>query len=341
MPNTKLPDGPASEPVVESGPVLVTGGAGYIGGHAVLALQDAGIEVCVIDDLSTGKRQAFHDTVHFYEGRVHDQDLLSQIIKCHEIRSVLHFAGSIKVDESVTNPLKYYENNTEGSRSLIEVAVAEKIKQFIFSSTAAVYGETGNEPVKESAVPAPLNPYGVSKLFTEQQLKDVCAASDMQYGIFRYFNVAGADPDLRHGQFLENPTHLIGRAIDATLGKSLPLTIFGRALPTADGTGVRDYIHVSDVVDAHLALLKHMKSADGSFLFNLGYGRGSSVLDVVTALEMETGQKVPHEFGPPRAGEAPSVIADISCLNGQLDWQPKYATLEQLLRSSYSWAKSL
>ncbi len=337
MSNTKLSVASETNP----GPVLVTGGAGYIGGHAVLALQDAGIEVCVVDDLSTGKRQAFHDTVHFYEGRIHNQDLVSQIIKRHGIRSILHFAGSIKVDESVSNPLKYYENNTEGSRNLIEVAVAEKVEQFIFSSTAAVYGETDDEPVRESAVPVPLNPYGASKLFTEQQLKDVCAVSNMQYGIFRYFNVAGADPDLRHGQFLENPTHLIGRAIDATLGKSSPLTIFGRSLPTVDGTGVRDYIHVSDVVDAHLTLLTHMKTTGGSFLLNLGYGRGSSVLDVVTALEKEIGQKVPHEFGPPRAGEAPSVIADICRLNSELDWQPKYAKLEQLLRSSYSWAKSL
>ena len=325
----------------EDGPVLITGGAGYIGGHAVLALQDAGIEVCVIDDLSTGKRQPFHDRVHFYEGRVHDQTLVSQIIRRHKVESILHFAGSIKVDESVSNPLKYYENNTEGSRNLIEVSVAENVRRFIFSSTAAVYGETGDEPVSEGALPVPLNPYGASKLFTEQQLKDVCAVSNMQFGIFRYFNVAGADPDLRHGQFLENPTHLIGRAIDAMLGKSLPLMVFGRQLPTPDGTGVRDYIHVSDVVDAHLALLGHMRNTGESFLFNLGYGRGSSVLDVVSALEKETGQKVPHDFGPPRPGEAPSVIADINLLKSQLDWRPKYGTLAQLLHSSYSWAKSL
>lgn len=337
MPNTDV----RPEPTFDSSPVLVTGGAGYIGGHAVLALQDAGVEVCVIDDLSTGKRQPFHDTVHFYEGRIHNQTLVSQVIKRHGVRSILHFAGSIKVDESVTNPLKYYENNTEGSRNLIEVAVAERVNRFIFSSTAAVYGETGDEPVTEEAIPLPLNPYGASKLFTEQQLKDVCAVSDMNFGIFRYFNVAGADPALRHGQFLENPTHLIGRAIDATMGKSLPLIIFGRALPTADGTGVRDYIHVSDVVDAHIALLGHMQSTEDSFLFNLGYGRGSSVLDVVSALAKETGKEVPYEFGEPRTGEAPSVIADISRLQSELDWQPKYATLAQLLHSSYSWAKSL
>ena len=322
-------------------PVLVTGGAGYIGGHAVLALQDAGIPVCVIDDLSTGKIQPFHDNVHFYEGRVHDQKLVSKIIRKHGVKSILHFAGSIKVEESVSNPLKYYENNTEGSRNLIEAAVAEQVDHFIFSSTAAVYGETGDELVKENAIPIPLNPYGVSKLFTEQQLKDVCAVSTMRFGIFRYFNVAGADPEHRHGQFLENPTHLIGRAIDAMLGKSEPLTVFGRTLPTPDGTGVRDYIHVSDVVDAHLALLDHMSETGSSYLFNLGYGKGSSVLEVVAALEKETGQKVPLEYGSPRPGEAPSVIADISNLKTELDWQPKFATLAQLLQSSYTWAKSL
>lgn len=326
---------------VKSGPVLVTGGAGYIGGHAVLALLDAEVEVCVLDDLSTGKVQPFHSNVHFYEGRVHNQKLVREIIERHNVKSILHFAGSIKVDESVTNPLKYYENNTEGSRSLIEAAVRSDVDNFIFSSTAAVYGETGDEPVNESAVPLPLNPYGSSKLFTEQQLKDVCAASKMNFGIFRYFNVAGADPDLRHGQFLENPTHLIGRAIDAMLGKTGPLVVFGRELPTADGTGVRDYIHVSDVADAHLALLNHMINSGKSYLLNLGYGRGSSVLDVIDELAKQTGQSVPYEYGPPRPGEAPSVIADIGLLKKQLNWQPKYATLSQLLNSSFSWAKSL
>ncbi len=323
------------------GPVLVTGGAGYIGGHMVLALQDAGLEVCVLDDLSTGAQRPFHADVHFYEGKIHDGDLVRSILERHEVRSILHFAGSIKVDESVVNPLKYYHNNTEGSRVLIEAAVAGGVAEFIFSSTAAVYGETGDHPVNEEATPVPLNPYGASKLFTEQQLKDVCAVSDMKFGIFRYFNVAGADPALRHGQFLEQPTHLIGRAIDAMLEKAPALTVFGKELPTADGTGVRDYIHVSDVASAHLALLKHMQSNQQSCMINLGYGRGSSVLDVIAALEAEIGQKVPHEFGPPRQGEAPSVIADIERLEATLDWQPRYGELAQMLRSSYDWAKSL
>lgn len=327
--------------VANNGTVLVTGGAGYIGGHAVLALQDSEIEVCVLDDLSTGRRHQFHDSTHFYEGRVHDQALTSEIIRRHNIKSILHFAGSIKVDESVTNPLKYYENNTEGSRNLIEVAVQNDVENFIFSSTAAVYGETDDAPVKEDAVPLPLNPYGSSKLFTEQQLKDVCAVSKMNYGIFRYFNVAGADLDMRHGQFLENPTHLIGRAIDAMLGKTEPLQVFGRKLPTADGTGVRDYIHVSDVASAHLALLNHMIEKKESYLFNLGYGRGSSVLDVISELEKETGKRVPFDYVAPRSGEAPSVIADIDRLKKHLDWQPKYATLAQLLISSYTWAQKL
>lgn len=321
-----------------SGSVLVTGGAGYIGGHTVLALLDAGVEVCVLDDLSTGTRCPFHNNVHFYEGRVHDQALVADIVAQHKVRSILHFAGSIKVDESVANPLKYYENNTEGSSRLIEAAVGAGVSEFIFSSTAAVYGETGDAPVAETAVPQPLNPYGWSKLITEQQLKDVSAASGLTYGILRYFNVAGADPAGRHGQFLEKPTHLIGRAIDAMLARGGPLTIFGQALPTPDGTGVRDYIHVSDVADAHLALLADLQANKKSRLFNLGYGRGSSVLDIIKALEAEIGKPVPHGFGEPRPGEAPSVIADVSELSRETGWTPKHAELAHILRTSYDWA---
>lgn len=323
-----------------TGPVLVTGGAGYIGGHMVLSLLDNGIEVCVIDDMSTGTRRPFHEDVHFYEGRVHDEALVGSILKRHKIRSILHFAGSIKVDESVSNPLKYYENNMEGSRRLINAAVAAGVQEFIFSSTAAVYGLTGDAPVAETAIPQPLNPYGWSKLMTEQQLKDVCSVSDMKFAILRYFNVAGADPALRHGQFLEKPAHLIGRAIDAVLGRTEPLTIFGRDLPTPDGTGVRDYIHVSDLAEAHLAVLNDVQGRGQSLLLNLGYGRGSSVLEVVRALEAEIGAAVPHRFGPPRAGEAPSVVADTQRLSATVDWAARHGSLAEILRTSYDWAKT-
>lgn len=322
------------------GPVLVTGGAGYIGGQTVLTLLDAGVEVCVLDDLSTGSIRPFHDKVTFYEGKIHDDDLLGRIFSQHSISSILHFAGSIKVDESVSNPLKYYHNNTEGSRILIAAAVRHEVKNFIFSSTAAVYGETGDDPIAEDAFAIPLNPYGSSKLFTEQQLRDACSVSDMEYGIFRYFNVAGADPDLRHGQFLENPTHLIGRAIDAVLDQAPPLVIFGRDLNTPDGTGVRDYIHVHDVASAHLALLGQMQQDGRSRLLNLGYGVGSSVLDVIGAIQECAKTDVPHVFGEPRAGEAPSVIADVQRIQSELSWRPRFNSLSQMTSSAYDWALS-
>ena len=323
------------------GPVLVTGGAGYIGGQTVLALLDAGVEVCVVDDLSTGTKRPFHADVTFYEGKIHDAGLIKRILDQHSIRSILHFAGSIKVDESVRNPLKYYHNNTEGSRVLIEQAVQAGVENFIFSSTAAVYGETGSNPVREDQSTNPLNPYGSSKLFTEQQLKDACSVSDMRYGIYRYFNVAGADPDLRHGQFLKNPTHLMGRAIDASLGKASALTIFGRNLATPDGTGVRDYIHVFDVASAHLALLQNLQQNGKSQLLNLGYGKGTSVLEVVTELEKLLGRDVPYEYGEPRQGEAPSVIADTGKLKATLDWQPAYQKVTEMLQSAYDWVVNL
>ena len=319
------------------GPVLVTGGAGYIGGQTVLALLEAGVDVCVIDDLSTGVIRPFHKDVTFYEGKIHDSGLLKQIFEQHPISSILHFAGSIKVDESVLNPMKYYHNNTEGSRILIEEAVLAEVKSFIFSSTAAVYGETGEGPVREEYPTVPLNPYGSSKLFTEQQLKDACRVSNMNYGIYRYFNVAGADPELRHGQFLKRPTHLMGRAIDAAFCKTEPLTIFGNSLKTPDGTGVRDYIHVFDVASAHLALLHDLQQNQQSRLLNLGYGRGSSVLEVVQELSGLLGRDVPHHYGEPRPGEAPSVIADVARLERILAWRPRYQNVAEMLKSAYDW----
>lgn len=320
------------------GTILVTGGAGYIGGHTVLALLDRGHDVCVIDDLSTGKRVKMHENVHFYEGSIHDEELVDKIIKDHNVQSILHFAGSIKVDESVVNPLKYYFNNTEGSRRLIACAASNNVANFIFSSTAAVYGNTGDGPVGEVFPPLPLNPYGWSKLFTEQQLKDAANVSSMKFGIFRYFNVAGADAHLRHGQILENPTHLIGRSIEALLGQAPPLNVFGKSHPTKDGTGVRDYIHVSDVADAHLAMLADMQNNKQSRLLNLGYGKGSSVLEVIAAIKETVGTEVPHLFAEPRLGEAPSVIADVTLMNDTLSWHPQHAQLEKIVKSSYDWA---
>jgi len=325
-----------------AGPVLVTGGAGYIGGQTVLCLLDMGIDVVVLDDLSTGRRLPFHEHACFYHGRVQDQALVEKILREHHVKSVLHFAGSIKVDESIADPLKYYENNTEGSRCLIEAAVNTAVECFIFSSTAAVYGQVSSDgPVTEETDVLPLNPYGWSKLFTERALKDVSKAKGLQYGILRYFNVAGADPSLRHGQYLENPVHLIGRAIDAMTGKASPLSIFGDDLPTPDGTGVRDYIHVYDLAQAHLAALAFLNSTNDNLHVNLGYGRGHSVREVVKCLEEVSAISVPHNVVAAREGEAPSVVADISRVQKTLKWQPQYDNLHEIIQSALNWDQKL
>ncbi|MFC3051205.1 UDP-glucose 4-epimerase GalE [Kordiimonas pumila] len=321
-----------------TGPILVTGGAGYIGGQTVLSLLDQGADVVVLDDLSTGSVRPFHENTAFYQGRIQDQGLVSEILKKHQIKSILHFAGFIKVDESISNPLKYYNNNTDGSRVLIEAAVHNNVETFLFSSTAAVYGSiTGVETVDEALEVHPLNPYGWSKLFTERLLQDVSKAHGMQYGIFRYFNVAGADMRFRHGQFLEKPVHLIGRAIDALLGTAPPLQIFGNTLATPDGTGVRDYIHVSDLADAHVALLQNLQSIPKNRLLNLGYGKGHSVLDVIKCLEEISGKPVPYEFVPAREGEAASVVANVKMLTEHLAWKPQHANLKEIIATSLEW----
>jgi UDP-glucose 4-epimerase len=321
-----------------TGPILVTGGAGYIGGQTVLSLLELGIEVIVLDDLSTGRMRPFHEQTIFYEGNAGDEKLVKEVLYRHKITSILHFAGSIRVDESIENPLKYYGNNTEVSRALISAAVDTAVEHFIFSSTAAVYGSV-RQPglVKENYEVSPLNPYGWSKLFTERTLRDAAGAHNITYGILRYFNVAGADPELRHGQFAENPVHLIGRAINAMRGKAPPLQIFGGDLPTSDGTGVRDYIHVADLAQAHVAALYALQQEQKNLLTNLGYGKGYSVLEVIKAIEAVSGQKVPYEIGPAREGEAASVVADTANLNDLLQWQPLHNDLENIVASAINW----
>jgi len=324
------------------GPVLVTGGAGYIGGQTVLSLLDRDVEVCVLDDLSTGSVRPFHKNTHFYEGRIQNQQLVQSILAKHQVKSILHFAGSIKVDESISNPLKYYDNNTDGSRVLVAAAIAESVNTFVFSSTAAVYGAVPEgQSVSENLSVEPLNPYGWSKLFTERLLQDTAAAHGLQFGIFRYFNVAGADPKFRHGQFLKKPVHLIGRALDAMRGVAPPLQVFGNNLPTPDGTGVRDYIHVCDLADAHVALLENLLQTGENRLLNLGYGQGHSVLDVLKCIEQVSGKVVPYEFVAGRVGEAPSVVADVSLLGKKLKWSPKYNNLKDIISSSLNWITSL
>ena len=327
-----------SNQFTNKGPILVTGGAGYIGGQTVLCLLDAGATVVVVDNLSTGRKQRFHDQTEFYEGDAGDQVFMEEVLKRNNIKSILHFAGSIRVDESIADPLKYYENNTAVSSRLIAAAVRVGVERIIFSSTAAVYGQVEDEkPVLEDTKAAPLNPYGWSKLFTERTLTAVSAATGLQIGILRYFNVAGADIELRHGQFLDNPVHLIGRAITAAIGKAEPLEIYGNKLSTPDGTGVRDYIHVFDLAEAHLAALTYLLDNKGDLLLNLGYGSGHSVIEVLESLKRVTGKPVPHKIAPARAGEAASVIADVSLLRRSLNWSPAYNELDVITQSAYEW----
>ena len=287
-------------------PVLVTGGAGYIGSHAVLALLDAGWPVVVIDDLSTGFEWAVAEGATFVRGDIADQPLLAKLIAEHRIGAIMHFAGSVVVPESVVNPLKYYENNTAKSRALIESAVKGGVRHFIFSSTAATYGIPDEVPVAEDAPTVPINPYGWSKLMTERMLADTAAAHPINYCALRYFNVAGADPQGRSGQSTAGATHLIKVAVEAATGKRGQVAVYGTDYETPDGTGVRDYIHVSDLAAAHvLALEALLADPERSHVMNCGYGRGFSVLEVLASVDRVTNCGVERVTAPRRAGPLP------------------------------------
>src|SRR4029079_10628863 len=269
--------------------VLVTGGAGYIGSHMVLELLDAGEKVVVIDNLSTGFRWAVAPGAALVVADIADTDRVKETIRAHGVTSIIHFAGSIVVPDSVADPLGYYLNNTVKSRALIEVAVKSGIHHFIFSSTAAVYGMTGDTPVTEDAPLAPMSPYGSSKRMTEIMLADTARAHDLRYVALRYFNVAGADPNGRSGQSTPRATHLIKCGCETALGKRGHMDVFGTDYPTPDGTCIRDYIHVSDLARAHSAALKHLRGGGGSNIFNCGYGRGYSVLEVIETVRKVSG----------------------------------------------------
>ena len=323
-------------------PVLVTGGAGYIGSHAVLALHDRGWPVAVIDNLSTGFSWALPDDVPLYEGDIADADLLERIFAEQGTRAIMHFAGSIIVPESVENPLKYYENNTAKSRDLIATAVEHGIAHFIFSSTATVYGEPEVKPLTEDDPLTPVNPYGMSKLMTERILADVSAAHPLNHCVLRYFNVAGADPQGRSGQSTQGATHLIKVAVEAALGKRHGVAVFGDDYPTPDGTGIRDYIHVSDLAEAHvLALEALIDRPDRSLTMNVGYGRGFSVLEVLDAVDRVVGQPVPRRQEPRRAGDVPSLVSDNARIMATVPWEPKNADIEQIIGDALSWEKKL
>lgn len=328
--------------MVQKVPVLVTGGAGYIGSHAVLALKDAGWPVAVIDNLTTGFRFAVPDGVPLYEGDIADAGLLARIFAEQGIRAVMHFAGSIIVPESVENPLKYYSNNTAKSRALIEAAVTAGVPHFIFSSTAATYGVPEVSPVHEDSPRAPINPYGMSKLMTEIMLGDVAKAHPLNFCALRYFNVAGADPQARTGQSTAGATHLIKVAVEAALGKRAGVEVFGTDYDTPDGTGVRDYIHVSDLAAAHvLALEALIESPDRSLTMNCGYGRGFSVLEVLDAVDRVTNRQIVRTLSPRRAGDPDSLISDNARIKATLPWVPKYADLDLIVQHALAWERKL
>jgi UDP-glucose 4-epimerase len=321
--------------------VLVTGGAGYIGSHMVLALLDAGQKVVVVDNLSTGFRAAVRSPALLVEGNVGDQPLVSRVIQEHGVQAIIHFAGSIVVPDSVADPLGYYLNNTSNSRSLIEVAVKTGVKAFIFSSTAAVYGNPKEIPVKEEADLKPVSPYGTSKLMTEWMLADTAFAHDFRYVALRYFNVAGADPSGRTGQSTPRATHLIKVACETALGKRPSMDVFGTDYPTRDGTCIRDYIHVSDLVAAHVAALRYLMDGGGSDIFNCGYSAGYSVLEVIEAVKRASGGAFPVNLVPRRPGDAEAIIADSTKIRSRLGWTPRYQDLDLIVAHALAWERSL
>ena len=327
-------------------PVLVTGGAGYIGSHAVLALRDAGWPVAVIDNLVTGFRFAVPDGVPFYEGDIADADLLARIFAEQGTRAIMHFAGSVVVPESVADPLKYYDNNTAKSRALIAAAVKAGVAHVIFSSTAATYGipdvAAGSLGVSEDTPQRPINPYGWSKLMTEQMLADVAAAHPLNYGVLRYFNVAGADPQGRSGQSTAGATHLIKVAIEAALGKRESVSVFGTDYATHDGTGVRDYIHVSDLAAAHVLTLEALIADPArSLTMNCGYGRGFSVTEVLDAVDRVTNRQLVRRIEGRRAGDPDSLISDPARLRATLGWEPQHADLDTIIAHALAWERKL
>ncbi len=327
---------------IERCPVLVTGGAGYIGSHAVWALRDAGWPVVVLDNLSTGFRFVLPDDVPLYEGDIADGDFVARIFGDHGIAAVMHFAGSIVVPESVAHPLKYYLNNTAKSRSLIEAAVDAGLKHFLFSSTAAVYGTPDTSSVTEDSQKQPINPYGWSKLMTEQMLADGSLAHGFNYCALRYFNVAGADPAARTGQSTIGATHLIKVACEAAAGKRSHVEVFGTDFETPDGTGIRDYIHVSDLAAAHvLALEALIAQPTRSLTMNCGYGRGFSVLEVLDAVDRLTNARIERRMAPRRPGDPAALVSDPARIRATLPWTPQHADLETIVGHALAWERKL
>jgi len=321
--------------------VLVTGGAGYIGSHMVLALLDGGEDVVVLDNLSTGFDWAVPATAKLVVGNIGDAALVGSLLKDHAIDAVIHFAGSIIVPESVSDPLGYYDNNTVNSRTLMACCVDAGIENFIFSSTAAVYGIPDGNPVFEDAPTQPISPYGASKLMTEWMLRDTAAAHDFRYVALRYFNVSGADPSGRTGQSTPQATHLIKVACETASGKLDRMQIFGRDYDTPDGTCVRDYIHVSDLAAAHSRALDYLRGGNESAVFNCGYGHGASVIDVIKAVERAAGHGIGQQDAPRRPGDPPALVAGATRVRDILGWTPNYDDLDVIVRHALDWEHAL
>jgi UDP-glucose 4-epimerase len=320
--------------------ILVTGGAGYIGSHVVRQLGEAGERVVVLDDLSTGFRQAvLHGNL--VVGNTGDSEVLAELFASRDIDTVMHFAAHTVVPESVSDPLKYYRNNTCASRTLLEHALKAGVRHFVFSSTAAVYGIPADSEAAEDTPTAPINAYGTSKLMTEWMLRDVAAVNPLRYVALRYFNVAGSDPEGRIGQSTPKATLLTKVACEVAVGKRDHIAIFGTDYPTPDGTGVRDYIHVEDLADAHLKALGYLRRGGESTTLNCGYGRGYSVRELITMVEKVAGHPIAKREAPRRAGDPPTLVARASRIRTTLGWQPRYDDLEKIVASSLAWERKL
>lgn len=327
---------------MEGKKVLVTGGAGYIGSHAAISLLDAGYDVVVLDDFSTGKKAAIPHGCDAVEGNVGDVDLLMELMASNDFCGVLHFAGSVVVEESVVDPLKYYLNNVANTMTLIEACTRRQIHRFIFSSSAAVYGNPVAIPVPESGNRNPINPYGWSKFMAEQALFDTAkAVPKFRFGVLRYFNVAGADPYLRSGQSGSASTHLIKVACEVAVGLRDGVEIFGNDYPTRDGTCVRDFIHVEDLANIHVALLQGISDQSRSFVLNCGLGRGYSVQEVLDSVSRMAGIELKTTVSARRAGDAAELIADVRKLERALSWQPKYDDLDLIIGTALAWERHL
>jgi UDP-glucose 4-epimerase len=321
--------------------ILVTGGAGYIGSHMVHELNDAGESVVVLDNLSTGFRFLLPSAVPMVVGHTGDQELVTKLIAQHRVDAIIHFAASFVVPDSISDPLGYYRNNTVNTALLLQAAIAAGVRQFIFSSTAAVYGNPESVPVREDAPTNPISPYGTSKLMSEILLHDSARAHGLRFVALRYFNVAGADPKLRTGQATPQATHLIKVTAETVLGRREKLSVYGTDYPTPDGTCIRDYIHVTDLARAHSAALAYLRRGGGSVTFNCGYGHGYSVLEVLETARRVSGRNFAVEFTDRRAGDPAEIVADVSRIHAALDWRPMYDNLDTMVSHALAWERHL